>query len=95
ASGPRLTVPEADLAAAFKCPIDPTNAATTPIMFVTGTGASGDEGYLIGQDAFKAYGHPLCYVNFPDFTTADIQISRSTSSTACAPSSPWPIERSP
>ena len=75
ASGPRLTVPEADLAAAFKCPIDPTNAATTPIMFVTGTGASGDEGYLIGQDAFKAYGHPLCYVNFPDFTTADIQIS--------------------
>jgi hypothetical protein len=44
-------------------------------MFVTGTGASGDEGYLIGQDAFKAYGHPVCYVNFPDFTTADIQIS--------------------
>jgi hypothetical protein len=75
ASGPRLTVPPADLEAAVKCPIDPTNATTTPVMFVTGTGASGDQGYLIGQDAFQAYGHPVCYVNFPDFTTADIQIS--------------------
>jgi len=75
ASGPRLTVPQSDLAAALKCPIDPTNASTTPLMFVTGTGATGDQGYLIGQDAFKAYGHPVCYVNFPDFTTADIQVS--------------------
>jgi hypothetical protein len=75
ASGPRLTVPQSDLAAAFKCPIDPTNATATPVMFVTGTGASGDQSYLIGQDAFKAYGHPVCYVNFPDFATADIQTS--------------------
>ena len=75
ASGPRLTVPQSELDAAFKCPIDPTNATVTPVMFVTGTGASGDQGYLIGQDAFEAYGHPVCYVNFPDFTTADIQIS--------------------
>jgi hypothetical protein len=44
-------------------------------MFVTGTGATGDQGYLIGEDAFEAYGHPVCYVNFPDFTTADIQVS--------------------
>jgi hypothetical protein len=75
ASGPRLTVAKADLAAAFKCPFDPTDATTTPLMFVTGTGATGDQGYLIGQDAFEAYGHPVCYVNFPDFTTADIQVS--------------------
>jgi pimeloyl-ACP methyl ester carboxylesterase len=75
ASGPRLTVPQSELDAAVKCPIDPTNAAVTPVMFVTGTGASGDQGYLIGQDAFEAYGHPVCYVNFPDFTTTDIQIS--------------------
>ena len=40
-----------------------------------GPARAGDEGYLIGQDAFKAYGHPVCYVNFPDFTTADIQVS--------------------
>jgi hypothetical protein len=75
ASGPRLTVPQADLEAAIKCPIDPTNASTTPIMFVTGTGASGDQAWLLIGDAFRTYGHPVCYVNFPDFTTADIQIS--------------------
>jgi hypothetical protein len=75
ASGPKLTVAKADLAAAFKCPIDPTDASTTPLMFVTGTGATGEQGYLIGQDGFEAYGHPVCYVNFPDFTTADIQVS--------------------
>jgi triacylglycerol lipase len=75
ASGPKLTVPKADLEAAFKCPIDPTNATQTPLMFVTGTGATGDQGYLIGQDAFEAYRHPVCYMNFPDFTTADIQVS--------------------
>ena len=75
ASGPKLTVAKADLAAAFKCPIDPTAATTTPLMFVTGTGATGDQGYQIGQDAFEAYGHPVCYVNFPAFTTADMQVS--------------------
>ena len=75
ASGPELTVPKEDLRAGFECPIDPTDAKGTPIMFVTGTGATGDQGYLIGQDAFEAYGHPVCYVNFPDFTTADIQVS--------------------
>ena len=75
ASGPKLTVAKADLAAAFKCPIDPADATTTPLMFVTGTGATGDQGYLIGQGAFEAYGHPVCYVNFPDFTTADVQVS--------------------
>lgn len=75
AAGPKLTVPQADLEAAFKCPIDPTNATATPIMFVTGTGATGDQGYLIGQSAFEAYGHPVCYVNFPHATTGDIQIA--------------------
>ena len=75
ASGPKLTVSQADLEAAFRCPIDPTNATKTPVMFVTGTGATGDQGYLIGQSAFEHYGHPVCYMNFPDFTTADIQVS--------------------
>jgi hypothetical protein len=75
ASGPKLTVPKADLEEAFHCPIDPTNAKRAPIMFVTGTGATGEQGYLIGQDAFETYGHPVCYMNFPDFTTTDIQVS--------------------
>ena len=76
ASGPPLTVPKSKLKASLKCPI-PASAYSdaAPVMFVTGTGASGDQGYLIGQDAFEASGHPVCYVNFPDFTTADIQKS--------------------
>ena len=44
-------------------------------MLVTGTGATGEQAYLIGEGAFEAYGHPVCYVDFPDFTTADIQVS--------------------
>lgn len=75
AAGPELTVPKSQLEAAFHCPVDPTKATKTPLMFVTGTGATGEQGYLIGQSAFEAYGHPVCYVDFPDYTTADIQIS--------------------
>jgi hypothetical protein len=75
ASGPELRVPKAELQASFKCPIDPTDASKTPIMLVTGTGATGDQAYLIGEGAFERQGHPVCYVNFPDFTTADIQLS--------------------
>jgi len=74
-SGPKLLTPRADLAAAFHCPIDPAGSKKTPVMFVTGTGATGQQGYLIGQGAFEAAGHPTCYVDFPDFTTADIQVS--------------------
>jgi hypothetical protein len=44
-------------------------------MFVTGTGASGDEGYAIGKPAFDKWGAPVCWVNFPNNTTADIQVS--------------------
>lgn len=74
-AGPKLTVPKADLAAAFHCPRPVENATNTPIMLVTGTGASGEQAYLIGEGAFEAYGHPVCYVDFPDYTTADIQVS--------------------
>jgi hypothetical protein len=74
-TGPKLTVPKQALEAGFTCPIDPTDATKTPAMFVTGTGVSGGEAYLIGEDAFVEYGHPVCIVNFPDFTTADIQVS--------------------
>lgn len=75
AKGPALTVPQADLDAAFQCPVDPTDAQVTPLMIVTGTGVSGDTAYAIAADALVAYGHPVCYVNFPDETTADIQVS--------------------
>ncbi len=75
ATGPKLTVPRAKLAAAFHCPRPVKNAKKTPMMLVTGTGATGEQAYLIGGDAIDEYGHPSCYVDFPDSTTADIQIS--------------------
>ena len=76
ASGPRLTVPQADLGGGVQMPDrSDQRARRRRSCSSPGTGATGDQGYLIGQDAFKAYGHPVCYVNFPDFTTADIQIS--------------------
>jgi hypothetical protein len=75
AAGPELTVPKAKLRAAFKCEGKIRNATRTPLMLVTGTGATGDQAYAIGKGALDAYGHPVCYVNFPRFTTADIQVS--------------------
>ena len=74
-TGPKLTVPRAKLAAAFHCPRPVKNAKSTPMMLVTGTGATGEQAYLIGGDAIDDYGHPSCYVDFPDATTADIQVS--------------------
>ena len=74
--GPKLSVPKEKLAAAFHCHGPPIRDATrVPIMLVTGTGATGEQAYAIGKDAFDAYGHPVCDVDFPNFTTADIQRS--------------------
>src|SRR5205823_2082629 len=51
-----------------------TAAATSMVQPpVAGPGATGDEAYAMGKGAFDAYGHPVCTVNFPAFTTADIQ----------------------
>ena len=75
AADPPLTVPKAKLDAALHCHGKLQGAKREPIMLVTGTGATGDEAYAIGKGAFDAYKHPVCTVNFPDFTTADIQVS--------------------
>ncbi len=74
-AGPKLTVARAKLAAAFHCPRPVRDAKKTPVMLVTGTGATGEQAYAIGKDAIDAYGHPGCYVDFPASTTADIQVS--------------------
>lgn len=57
----------------------------TPLVFVTGTGASGDAAYALGKKAFDLDGRTVCWTNFPDQpaegvtqgynTTGDIQIS--------------------
>jgi hypothetical protein len=75
ASGPDLTVPKAKLRAALECVGQIEDATRTPLMLVTGTAASGDQAYALGKGALDGYGHPVCYVNFPHFTTADIQVS--------------------
>jgi hypothetical protein len=75
AADPPLTVPKAKLGAALHCHGKLRGATRQPIMLVTGTGATGDEAYAIGKGAFDAFGHPVCTVNYPDFTTADIQVS--------------------
>ncbi len=73
---PRLTAPKATLDAALHCyPGVGAGASRQPIMLVTGTGASGQEAYAIGKPAFDAYGAPVCTVDYPNFTTADIQVS--------------------
>jgi triacylglycerol lipase len=75
AAEPKLTVAKPKLRAALKCTPGVKDATRTPVMLVTGTGASGDEAYAIGKPAFDAYGAPVCWVNFPNHTTADIQVS--------------------
>jgi hypothetical protein len=75
AKEPKLTVAPKKLAAALKCTEGIDHATRTPLMLVTGTGVSGDEAYAIGKPAFDLDGAPVCYVNFPNHTTADIQVS--------------------
>lgn len=75
AKDPALTVPQSKLAAAFHCHGEIDHAATVPLMIVTGTGATGEEAYAIAKPGLDAYGHPVCDVDFPDFMTADIQVS--------------------
>jgi hypothetical protein len=72
---PPIAIPRTALEAAFHCHGEIEAATREPLLFVTGTGATGEEGYLIGRGAFEAAGHPVCDVDFPDYTTADIQVS--------------------
>jgi hypothetical protein len=75
AAGPPLRVPKPKLRAAFQCAGEVENAQRTPVMVVTGTGFTGDQAYAIGKPALDAFGYPACWVNFPHFMTADIQVS--------------------
>ena len=72
---PRIAIPRTQLEGSFHCHAELTGATREPVLFVTGTGATGEQGYLIGKGAFDAFGHPVCDVDFPDYTTADIQVS--------------------
>ena len=75
ASEPQLTVPRAKLAAAFHCTAKIRSASREPILLSTGTGAAGSEFYATLKPALDAYRHPSCYVDYPDYATADVQVS--------------------
>jgi hypothetical protein len=75
AAEPKLTVGKDRLRAALHCRGDLRDAPRRPLMLVTGTGASGDELYPFVKGAVDAYGSPVCWVNFPHFATADVQVS--------------------
>jgi triacylglycerol lipase len=75
AGAPPLKVHNSELKAAFHCNGELANASKTPIMLSTGTLSAGGDLYGSLHDAFDAYTHPVCYVDYPDFTTADIQDS--------------------
>jgi triacylglycerol lipase len=75
AAAPPLKDDRTEFKAAFHCNGRIANASNTPIMLSTGTLSAGGDLYGSLQDAFDAYPHPVCYVDYPDFTTADIQDS--------------------
>jgi len=72
---PRLTVKPSALARSLHCVGQVAHSKRTPLMLVTGTGASGAEAYAIGKPALDVAGVPVCYVDFPHHTTADVQVS--------------------
>jgi triacylglycerol lipase len=75
AAGPPLKINPAKLEGAFHCTGDITNAPSEPIMLSTGTLGTGTGLYAFLKRAFDAYGHPVCWVDYPDLTTADVQDS--------------------
>lgn len=75
---PRLTVPASKLKAALHCQPQVREAKATPVLLVTGTGFTGQEGWVEagnGVEAMRAAGHPNCYIDFPNYTTGDVQTS--------------------
>jgi len=75
AAGPPLKIDKAKLEAAFHCTEGVTNASSEPIMLSTDTLGTGTGLYGGLKGALDAYGHPVCYVDYPDLTTADVQDS--------------------
>jgi hypothetical protein len=72
---PALTIPKAELEAGYRCEGTVLRGGPQPLLFVTGTSTTAEEGYLLVRGAFETLGRPVCLVNFPDYTTADIQVS--------------------
>src|SRR4051812_1862962 len=73
---PKLDVPAAKLRRALPCRKAVPHAKRTPVLLVTGTGVDGREAWRDTlQRSLAAAGRPTCYVDFPQHTTGDIQVS--------------------
>jgi hypothetical protein len=73
---PRLDVRADKLRSSLFCQESVSRAARTPVLLVTGTGVDGSEAWPDAlQISLRRDGVPSCYVNFPQHTTADIQVS--------------------
>src|SRR4051812_26813469 len=78
AAEPALSASKAKLARALHCQPQVRDARRPPVMLVTGTGFTGREVWIDAGNAAAALrtaGHPACYVDFPSYTTADVQTS--------------------
>jgi triacylglycerol lipase len=74
----RLGVPLARLQAALHCQPEVRRSRSRTVMLVTGTGFTGGEAWSGAggfQETLLKVGHPSCYVDFPDFTTGDMQVA--------------------
>jgi triacylglycerol esterase/lipase EstA (alpha/beta hydrolase family) len=75
-SGPALTVPESELAAAMACPSGLTHPDGPIVVFVHGTGSTSDESYNpTFAKSLPAVGLDGCTVQMPNRAESDIQIS--------------------
>ena len=73
---PRIEVSAAKLRASLHCQRSVRDAKRTPVLLVTGTGVDGTEAWPARlQVSLTAGGRPSCFVQFPEHTTADIQVS--------------------
>jgi hypothetical protein len=75
AEDPRLTVSKLRLDRAITCEGKIGAKRPQPLIFSTGTGTTAEEGYSLIRPAVARLRRPVCLVEYPDFTTADIQIS--------------------
>jgi hypothetical protein len=76
AADPALRVSKRKLSRALHCQPQVRHARAEPVLLVTGTGAVGTETWSLGpnfQEALLRAGQSSCYLNFPHFTTGDIQ----------------------
>ena len=72
---PALTVSKRKLDRALTCETAPARGRPQPLIFSTGTGTTAADGYGLIRAAIRRLHRPVCLVDYPDYTTADIQVS--------------------